>query len=117
MMEHTPGIVQIVPHENHTVTVYFCDGKSVLYDVKPKLGRGVFQQLTDLSFFMERCTILNDTLAWVPGRGMRPIASISIRICCISWGRSTVQAQLERHIKGSQPFLSPLRGGWPCFMP
>ncbi len=64
MMDYTPDIVQVVPHENYTVTVYFCDGKSVLYDVKPKLGRGVFQQLPDLSFFMERCTILNDTLAW-----------------------------------------------------
>ena len=64
MMDYTPEIVQVVPHENYTVTVYFCDGKSVLYDVKPKLGRGVFRQLADLSFFMERCMILNDTLAW-----------------------------------------------------
>ena len=34
------------------------------YDVKQKLGLGVFKQLSDLSFFMERCTIMNDTLAW-----------------------------------------------------
>ena len=64
MMDYTPEIVQVVPHENYTVSVYFCDGKIVLYDIRPKLERGVFQKLKDLSFFMERCTIMNDTLAW-----------------------------------------------------
>ena len=64
MMDNTPDIVQVVPHEDYTVTVFFCDGKTVLYDVKPKLDRGVFRQLKDLSFFMNRCTIMNDTLAW-----------------------------------------------------
>ncbi|MBR4501893.1 MAG: DUF2442 domain-containing protein [Clostridia bacterium] len=59
-----PDIVQVVPHENYTVSVFFCDGKTVLYDVRPKLEQGVFQKLKDLSFFMERCTIMNDTLAW-----------------------------------------------------
>ena len=42
----------------------FCDGKTVLYDAKPKLDKGVFRQLADLAFFMERCTIMNETLAW-----------------------------------------------------
>ena len=64
MMDHLPDIVQVVPHENYTVSVFFCDGKTVLYDVRPKLGQGVFQKLKDLSFFMERGTIMNDTLAW-----------------------------------------------------
>ena len=64
MMDYTPEIVQVVPHENYTVSVFFCDGKTVLYDVKPKLGRGVFQQLTDLSFFINRCMIMIGTLAW-----------------------------------------------------
>jgi hypothetical protein len=64
MMDYTPEIVQVVPHEDHTVSVYFCDGKIVIYDVRPKLDSGVFRQLKDISFFMERCMILNDTLAW-----------------------------------------------------
>ena len=33
MMDYTPEIVQVVPHEDYTVTVYFCDGKIVTYDV------------------------------------------------------------------------------------
>ena len=63
-MEYTPEIVQVVPHDDYTVSVYFVDGKIVLYDVKPKLDRGVFVALKDLDFFMNRCKIMNDTLAW-----------------------------------------------------
>jgi len=57
-------IVQVVPTENFMVFVHFEDGKVVLYDVKPLLGKNVFSQLNDINFFMDRCTILNDTLAW-----------------------------------------------------
>ena len=64
MMDYLPEIVQVVPHEDYTVYVYFCDGKIVIYDVKPKLDSGIFSRLKDISFFMERCMILNDTLAW-----------------------------------------------------
>lgn len=50
-------IVQVVPTENFNVFVHFEDGKVVLYDI---------------NFFMDRCTILNDTLAWdCAGTGMR----------------------------------------------
>ena len=57
-------IVKVVPHEDYTVTVYFCDGKIVTYDVRPKLDQGVFQALKDVSFFIKNCKIMNDTLAW-----------------------------------------------------
>lgn len=63
-MDFAPEIVQVVPHRNYTVSVYFVDGKIVTYDAKPKLDRGVFTKLRDIDFFMERCKIMNDTLAW-----------------------------------------------------
>ena len=44
MMDYTPDIVQVVPHEDYTVSVYFCDGKIVLYDAKPNLNKGVFER-------------------------------------------------------------------------
>ena len=44
MMDVIPEIVQVVPHDDYTVSVYFCDGRIVLYDVKPKLNDGVFKQ-------------------------------------------------------------------------
>lgn len=59
-----PEIVQVVPNENYTVTVYFEDGKIVLYDVAPLLEKEVFQPLLDKNIFVNTCTIINDTLAW-----------------------------------------------------
>ena len=64
MMDYTPDIVQVVPHVDYTVSVYFVDGKIVLYDAKPKLDRGVFQKLRNINFFMNNCRIMNNTLAW-----------------------------------------------------
>ena len=63
-MDYIPDIVQVVPHSDYTVSVYFVDGKIVSYDVKPKLERGVFRALQDKELFMNQCKIMNDTLAW-----------------------------------------------------
>ena len=38
-------IIQVTPHVDYTVTVYFSDGKIVIYDVRPKLDQGVFKAL------------------------------------------------------------------------
>lgn len=59
-----PNIVQVIPYDDFTVQVYFEDGKIVSYDVKPLLDKPIFKPLNDLSFFKDRCMILNDTLAW-----------------------------------------------------
>ncbi|MFG6377545.1 MAG: DUF2442 domain-containing protein [Lachnospiraceae bacterium] len=63
-MNYFPEIVQVVPHNDYTVSVYFSDGKIVLYNVKPLLDKEVFSKIRDINIFMETCTILNDTLAW-----------------------------------------------------
>lgn len=57
-------IVQVVPNEDYTVTVYFDDGKIVRYNVAPLLDKKVFEPLKDKDVFIRTCTILNDTLAW-----------------------------------------------------
>ncbi len=77
-MDYTPEIVQVIPHKDYTVSVYFVDGKIVRYDVKPKLGRGVFKALEDIEVFMERCTIMNDTLAWDIDGTNNPASCIDI---------------------------------------
>jgi hypothetical protein len=59
-----PEIVQVVPNDNYTVTVYFEDGKIVLYNVTPLLDKEVFLPLRNKDIFLNTCTILNDTLAW-----------------------------------------------------
>ena len=58
------SVIQVIPFDNYTVSVYFDDGKIVLFDVKPLLGKKVFQPLNDIMFYKSACTILNDTLAW-----------------------------------------------------
>lgn len=59
-----PKIVQVIPTEEYTVYVYFEDGKIVCYDVKPLLEKEIFAALKEITFFMDTCTIMNDTLAW-----------------------------------------------------
>ena len=77
-LEYFPEIVQVVPHIDHTASVYFSDGKIVCYDVKPLLDKGVFRKLKDINVFMGSCKIMNDTLAWdVDGTG-DPAACIDI---------------------------------------
>ena len=74
----TPEIIQVIPHRDFTVSVYFVDGKIVLYDVKPKLGKGVFKALADPDTFVDCCKIMNDTLAWDIERNNDPASCIDI---------------------------------------
>ena len=60
----SPEVVQVIPHENYTVDILFQDGKVVFYDAKPLLKKGVFKKLEDKEFFINRCTVMNHTLAW-----------------------------------------------------
>ena len=77
-MDYFPEVVQVVPHKDHTVSVYFSDGKIVSYDVKPYLDSGVFRALRDEETFMNCCTIMNDTLAWDVSRNRDATACIDI---------------------------------------
>lgn len=57
-------IVQVIPQIDFSVYVYFSDGIIKKYDVKPLLNRGVFQKISDINSFTEKCTVMNHTLAW-----------------------------------------------------
>lgn len=57
-------VVQVLPRQDFKVYVYFNDGKIKLYDVAPLLGKGVFQKISNINEFIEKCTVLNGTLAW-----------------------------------------------------
>lgn len=58
------NVVQVIPYTDYMVYVYFDDGKIVCYDACPLLEKKAFSPLKDINFFLNRCTILNDTLAW-----------------------------------------------------
>lgn len=60
-----PEVVQAVAGENYTVYAYMKDGSVRLFDAKPLIEQGgVFEKLRDETFFSERLTIMNETVAW-----------------------------------------------------
>ncbi|GAH20623.1 unnamed protein product [marine sediment metagenome] len=58
------SVIQVLPQKDYTVYVYFDDGKIKLYDMRPFIGKGIFQKLSDIDDFMRKCTVMNNTLAW-----------------------------------------------------
>lgn len=58
-------VVQVHPVRDFKVYVYFDDGTIKLYEVQPLIAKGgIFQQISAEIDFMEKCTVLNGTLAW-----------------------------------------------------
>lgn len=57
-------MVCCVLHQDYSVYVYFEDGKIVRYDMSQMLEKEVFRCLKEIEIFMNRCTVMNDTLAW-----------------------------------------------------
>ena len=60
----SPKVVQVIPMQDYSVYVYFEDGKIVRYDMSQMLEKEVFRCLKEIEIFMNRCTVMNDTLAW-----------------------------------------------------
>lgn len=58
------SVIQVFPQNNYTVYVYFDDGKIKLYDMTPLIGKGVFKKISEIGSFVDKCTVLNNTLAW-----------------------------------------------------
>ena len=60
-----PRIFQVVPNNDFTVNIYFDDGTVKIYDAKRLIEKGgIYAPLEDLDFFINRCVIMNNTLAW-----------------------------------------------------
>lgn len=57
-------VVQVKPTKDFKVYIYFDNGKIKLYDIAPLLNQGVFKQISDIDVFLEKCTVMNNTLAW-----------------------------------------------------
>jgi len=63
--EYFPVVVQAVAGPCRTVYAYFSDGQVKHFDMTPAIERGgVFAPLKDETFFAERLTVMNDTVAW-----------------------------------------------------
>ena len=57
-------VIQVLPKEDFKVYVYFNDGKIKLFDMSYLMGKGVFLKISNIEDFMNKCTVLNGTLAW-----------------------------------------------------
>jgi len=57
-------VVQVIPQNDFSVFVYFADSIKKKYDAKHLLNHGVFIKISDIKSFMEKCTVMNNTLAW-----------------------------------------------------
>lgn len=58
-------VIQVKPRDDFKVYVYFNDGKIVLYDMNPSIQSGrVFEKISNIDIFMDKCTVMNGTLAW-----------------------------------------------------
>lgn len=63
-MEYFPEVIQVIPTNDYKVYIYFDDGTIRLFDACELIKKGVFIKLQDKSIFIDRCTVLNGTLAW-----------------------------------------------------
>jgi hypothetical protein len=78
-MELMPTVLQAIAGDDFTVYAYFNDGSVRLLDAKPLIARGgVFAPLQDETFFRERLTVLNDTVAWDVSGTFDPCACIDL---------------------------------------
>lgn len=57
-------VIQVLPTDDFKVYVYFSDGRIKLYDVSHLVGKGIFQKISDIKDFIDKCTVMNGTLAW-----------------------------------------------------
>ena len=64
-MEYLPYVVQAIPGDDFTVYAYYSDGSVHLVDIKPLIEQGgVFSQLANKDFFVDRLTVMNGAVAW-----------------------------------------------------
>ena len=64
MQDYFPTVVQVIPLINYHVQIFFDDGKITEYDATNDLKSELFQPLRDIQVFKDKCTVLNNTLAW-----------------------------------------------------
>jgi hypothetical protein len=62
-MNMNPRVVGVVANPDFTLSLTFSDGARRRFDVKPFLGRGVFQELAKFDYFRQVCVTLG-SVAW-----------------------------------------------------
>jgi hypothetical protein len=71
-------VIQVYPQSDFTVYVYFDDGKIKHFNCSHLLNKGIFKQISQVKEFIEKCTVINGTLAWDIGGRLNPYKCIDI---------------------------------------
>jgi len=66
-----PRVKKATPCQNYTVHLTFDNGEEGIFDVKPYLDKGVFQELKDLHFFSSVKPSMG-TIQWKNGQDFCP---------------------------------------------
>ena len=72
-------VIQVTPRSDYKVYVYFSNGNIRLYDMNDTIKNGgIFNQISDIHSFIDKCTVMNGTLAWDISGAFDPAACIDI---------------------------------------
>lgn len=66
-----PRVKHVKPNSDYTITITFTNGEVKLFDVKPYLTKGIFQELNDKKIFNSVRPVLG-TVQWVNGQDFCP---------------------------------------------
>lgn len=58
-----PRIISVKPTDNYLLEVGFTNGQNGVFDVKPYLSQGVFNELADIAMF-NSAKVFNGTVVW-----------------------------------------------------
>ncbi len=66
-----PRVKSVKPNDDYTVVIKFQNGKKKMFDLKPYLGLGVFQELKNLQYFKKVKPFMG-TIIWPNGQDICP---------------------------------------------
>ncbi len=66
-----PSVVQVTPYEDFTLAITFDNGEEGILDLKPYLGFGVFQKISNMEQF-KSVHVAFDTIEWEQGVDLDP---------------------------------------------
>jgi hypothetical protein len=58
-----PRVIQVIPRDDYTLEITFTNGEVGIYDCKPLLDFGVFQELKDIRYF-KQAQASDGTVVW-----------------------------------------------------
>ena len=66
-----PRVTDVTPNPDHTITLIFANGEVKVFDVKPYLDKGIFQELRNLHYFNSVRPFLG-SIQWQNGQDFCP---------------------------------------------